>query len=357
MNLDDLELFRKIDADHMIGYINALPDQLRDAWAHGGTLEMPAAMGKVERAAICGMGGSGIGGELLAALVEDTCPAPITVIRGYDLPAWATGPSTLVVTVSHSGGTEETLSAAKQAVERKTKLLAITTGGELADIADAGGGTVWKYTYPSLPRAAIGWLYGMLLAAFSQMGLAPDLDASVKEAVERMERTRDTFVPETIAARNPPKRYAGQLVDCLPMIWGAGLLAPVARRWKTQINENSKSAAVFDLLPELDHNTVVGIESPSEMLRKHQFQIIQLLSPKYDHPRVTLRHQMTLELFREQGIITDTVKARGDSRLAQQMSLVQFGDYVSYYLAMAYQVDPTPIGPIMMLKEKMAQAG
>ncbi len=143
----------------------------------------------------------------------------------------------------------------------------------------------------------------------------------------------------------------------MPVIWGAGLLAPVAQRWKTQINENAKSAAIFDVLPELDHNSVVGIEAPEEELRKHKFQVIQLLSPKYDHPRVALRHQITLELYREQGIITDTVKARGDSRLAQQMSLVQFGDYVSYYLAMAYQVDPTPIGPIAVLKQKMAEAG
>jgi glucose/mannose-6-phosphate isomerase len=142
----------------------------------------------------------------------------------------------------------------------------------------------------------------------------------------------------------------------MPVIWGAGLLAPVARRWKTQINENAKSGAIFDLLPELDHNSVVGIDAPEEELRKHKFQVIQLLS-KYDHPRVALRHQITLELYREQGIITDMVKARGESRLAQQMSLVQFGDYVSYYLAMAYEVDPTPIGPIVALKEKMAQAG
>jgi glucose/mannose-6-phosphate isomerase len=357
MNLDDLEMFRRIDADNMIGHIHALPDQLRDAWAHGAGQPLPDDMGTVARVALCGMGGSAIGGEMLAALVEDTCPVPIRVNRSYELPAWADGPSTLVVTLSHSGGTEETLSCAQQAITRKTKLLAITTGGELAVRVEAAGGTVWRYGYESQPRAAIGWLYGLLLAAFSRMGLAPDLNADVAEAAERMERSRASFVPETLAARNPPKRYAGQLVDCIPVIWGAGLLAPVARRWKTQINENAKSSAFFELLPELDHNAVVGIATPAEILRKHQFQVIQLLSARYDHPRVALRHQMTLELFREQGIITDTVKARGESRLAQQMSLVQFGDYVSYYLAMAYEIDPTPIGPIVALKAKMAAAG
>jgi len=357
MNLDDLELFRRLDADHLIDLINGLPEQLEAAWALGQTLALPADMGKVERVAICGMGGSAISGEMLAALLEDSCPAPIMVVRDYTLPAWAAGPSTLVVALSHSGMTEETLSAAAQAIERGAKLLAITTGGDLASMVEAAGGTVWRYQFAGMPRAALGWIYGLLLAAFSRMGLAPDLAADVAESVERMWRAQEQFVPEKIAALNPPKRYAGQLVDCIPVIWGAGLLAPVARRWKTQINENAKSSAFFDLLPELDHNTVVGIESPTEILRKHKYQIIQLLSPRYDHPRVALRHQMTLELFREQAIITDTVKARGESRLANQMSLVQFGDYVSYYLAMAYEVDPSPIGPIMMLKEKMGSSG
>ena len=356
MNLDDLEMFRRVDSGDMIGHINALPAQLGDAWDHGQKQALPADFSGIERVAICGMGGSAISGEMLAALVEDTCRVPITVIRDYTLPAWAQGPSTLVVAMSHSGGTEETLSAASEAIQRKTRLLAITSGGELEQIVEAGGGTVWQFTYKSQPRAAMGWLYGMLLAAFCRMGLAADLSHDVAEAVETMVQAKERFMPETIAARNPPKRYAGQLVDCLPVIWGAGLLAPVARRWKTQINENAKSSAFFDLLPELDHNSVVGIDAPEEELRRHKFQVIQLLSPRYDHPRVALRHHITLELFREQGIITDMVKARGQSRLAQQMSLVQFGDYVSFYLAMAYEVDPTPIGPIVTLKEKMAKA-
>ncbi len=356
MNLDDLALLQRLDPQNMIGYIQALPDQLAEAWEAGQHFNLPGHPDKVERVAICGMGGSAISGELLATLVEDSCRVPISVVRDYTLPAWAEGPSTLVVALSHSGGTEETLTAARQAVERKTQLVAITTGGELADLVEAAGGVVWKYSYPSLPRAAVGWLYGLLLAGFSRLKLAPDLSADVAEAVERMRNSREAFAPQTLAARNAPKRYAGQLMDCIPVIWGAGLLAPVARRWKTQINENAKSSAFFEVLPELDHNTVVGISTPDELLRKHKFQIIQLLSPKYDHPRNAIRHQATLELFREQGIITDTVRGRGESRLAQQMSLVQFGDYVSYYLAMAYAVDPTPIEPITMLKDKLAQA-
>jgi glucose/mannose-6-phosphate isomerase len=341
----------------MIDLINDLPDQLRDAWTHGKSQKMAWRAGDISRVVICGMGGSAISGDMLAALVEDNCPTPIMVVRDYILPAWANGASTLVVCLSHSGSTEETLSCARLAIQQGAKLLAITTGGELARLtSEYANGVVWDYQYDAMPRAATGWLYGMLLSAFSRIGLAGDLEADVQEAITAMEKYREQWRPEVMAAKNPPKRYAGQLVDCIPVIWGSGILAPVARRWKTQINENSKSPAYFELFPELNHNTVVGIDHPQEMLRRHKFQIIQLYSQRYDHPRNLLRHQATTEIFREQAIITDSVKARGESKLAQQMTTVQFGDYVSYYLAMAYEVDPTPIGPIVMLKDMMAKA-
>jgi glucose/mannose-6-phosphate isomerase len=354
MFLDDLDAFNRIDVDHMIGHINALPDQLADAWAHGQMLPLPFTKDGITQVVIAGMGGSAISGELFAALAAETCPVPVMVCRDYDLPACATGAATLVIAMSYSGATEETLSVAQQALERGTKLLAICTGGMLAEIATEAGMPVWIFSYPSPPRAALGWMYGLLLAAMSRIGLADDLAADVAETVEGLRRHRESLRPEQIAAHNPGKRYAGQLVDCIPLIWGAGIMAPVARRWKSQINENAKSSAFFDVLPELDHNTIVGITTPEELFRRHKYQIIQLLAPKYDHPRVAMRHQITLDLLREQGVITDTVKGRGNSRLAEQMSLVQFGDYVSYYLAMAYQIDPTPIGILTRLKEMMA---
>jgi glucose/mannose-6-phosphate isomerase len=153
---------------------------------------------------------------------------------------------------------------------------------------------------------------------------------------------------------NKAKRIAGQLVGRIPVIWaGAGLLAPVARRWMTQINENSKSAAYFELMPELNHNTVVGIEEPKTFIDR--VAVIQLMSRTYDHPRVTIRHKTTHKLYLQNGLLTEMLYAHGNSRLAQQMNLVQFGDYVSYYLAMAYSIDPTPIGPIDALKAALAK--
>ncbi len=355
MNLDDRNLIEQIDAGNMLSHIDALPGQLSTAWKHGHLLELPGPLADVQQVAICGMGGSAISGDLLSALVSGSCHVPFTITRAYDLPTYIIGAETLVIALSHSGSTEETLSAARQAAERGTRLLAITTGGELAKLVQAAGGVVWTYQYHAQPRATIGWLYGLLLAAASRLSLVDDLSAEVEEAVEVLERGRAVLGADSSAAQNPAKRLAGQLVGRIPVIWGAGLLAPVANRWKTQINENAKAAAYFETLPELNHNTVVGLEYPETLARSVVF--VTLRSEKYDHPRVAIRQKVTHQLLLQAGIMADEVRAQGESRLAQQMSLVQFGDYVSFYLAMAGGVDPTPILSIDWLKAQLAQAG
>ncbi len=355
MNLDDVERFRQIDASDMLGYIDALPDQLAQAWEHAHRLDLPPEFARVRQVVLCGMGGSAISGDLLAALVRDTCRVPVIVNREYDLPAYVVGAEALIITLSHSGGTEETIAAARQGIERGGRLLAITTGGALAPLVEEAGGTVWRYDYRSQPRAALGWLYGLLLGAFSRLGLAEGLPGEVQETVALLERGREVLGAHKPAALNPAKRTAGQMVGRIPIFWGAGLLAPVARRWKTQFNENSKSAAYYEELPELDHNSVVGLDFPEQLMSK--IAIIELVSERYDHPRVALRQRASYDLLLQAGIMADRVEARGESRLAQQMSLIQFGDYMSYYVAMAYGVDPTPVENIRWLKEQLAQAG
>jgi glucose/mannose-6-phosphate isomerase len=154
--------------------------------------------------------------------------------------------------------------------------------------------------------------------------------------------------------KNPAKRLAGQLMGRVPVIHGAGILSPAARRWKTQLNENAKTVAQWEEMPELNHNTVEGLEFPPPLMTK--IAVVFLRSPRFDPPRVALRFDLTQTLYLQQGLAPDTVKARGQSPLAQVMSAVQFGDYVSFYLAMAYGVNPTPVPAITRLKEKLAAA-
>jgi glucose/mannose-6-phosphate isomerase len=356
MFLDDTD-YAALDPQDMIQHIDALPDQFADAWASGGAQTLPADWTGFRQIVIAGMGGSAISGDLLAALIEPTAQIPVRVVRGYDLPPYLTGPETLLIALSFSGTTEETLSATQAAIARGVPVLAITTGGDLAPLAADAGGVVWPIDYSSQPRAALGWLYGLTLAAAAKLGLAPaDIAAQIDESLALMRRMRDLLTVASPTSRNPGKRVAGQMMDRIPVIWASGLLLPVARRWKTQFNENAKTGAYYEDMPELNHNSVVGILAPGELIDRHKVQIVQLTSAEYDHPRVTIRHEATTMLLRQAGLICEVVKARGESRLAQQMNLIQFGDYVSYYLAASYGVDPTPIEPIMMLKEMLAKA-
>lgn len=355
MFLDDVD-YAMLDPDNMRGHIDALPDQLEKAWSRARSLQLPDTFREVKRVVITGMGDSIIAADLFTALAEPTCLTPIILNRDYNLPAFAAGSDTLIIAMSYSGMTEETLSATQHAIERGTQLLAITTGGMLLQQVAGANGTVWQIDYVSQPRAALGWLYGLLLGVAQQLNWMGDLDADVTEAVERLRRDREVWKAETLTNRNSAKRVAGQFVDRIPVIWGGGFLAPVARRWKTQFNANAKTAAFYEIMPEVNHNAIVGIAAPEELINRHKIQIVQLVSAQYDHPRVFLRHESTDDMLREAGIISEMVKARGDGRLTQQMNLVQFGDYVSFFLAMANQVDPTPIVPIDRLKQKMAEA-
>lgn len=347
--LDDLERFRSLDPQGMLAEIDGLPDQLQTAWNLGQKQPLADISG-VRQVIIAGMGGSAIGGDLLAAYAESSCAVPIAVWRGYDLPAYADAPTTLVVASSHSGDTEETLSAFVRGAETGVQRLAVTTGGELAHQADAQGIPVWRFEHSGQPRAAVGFSFGLLLAALARLGLIPDPEDEIVDAVEAMREQQTNLLAEMPVVQNPAKRMAGQLMDRWPTIIGAGLLAPVARRWRTQIAELAKAVAQFETLPEADHNMVAGVVNPESLFGS---TMVLFLRASLEHPRNLQRVDVTKEIFMVEGFNTDFVHAQGDTRLAQQWTTLHFGDYAAYYLAMAYGVDPTPVEAIEDLKARL----
>lgn len=352
MNLDNLTHFKQLDPSNMLAHIDGLPDQIEAAWARAQTLPLPD-LGGVTQVVLCGMGGSAIGGSLLAALTANECRVSCVVCRDYDLPAWAAGPHTLVIGSSHSGGTEETLSAFGQAVGRKTKFMAITTGGKIAEMCREAGGTVWTFDYKSQPRAAVGCSFALPLALFCRAGWIPDKAAELAAAAAAMREQQRSLRAESPVVRNPAKRMAGQFMDRHVLIFGAGVMGTVARRWKGQISENAKAWAQYEELPEMDHNSVVGLENPEALITKC---MAVFLESDFDHPRSKIRSSVTRELFMTAGFNTDVIRGVGPSPLAQMLTCLHYGDYVSYYLAMAYGADPTPIGAINVLKERLAKA-
>ena len=246
---------------------------------------------------------------------------------------------------------EETLAAFGEAQTRGAQTLAITTGGRLAEMA----AHVVEFAYASQPRAALGYSFTVLLGVLAQIGLlAGDSDAGMQEAIQVMRDLQPEIAAGVPLADNPAKQLARHLHARLPVIYGAGFLAAVANRWKTQVNENAKHWAFFEVLPELHHNAVVGLGIPAAI--RDQALVVMLRSA-LDHARVQTRWQVTQDLLEREQVAYQVLWGRGESRLAQMFSLIHFGDYVSFYLAMLNQVDPTPVETIAFLKQRLAAAG
>jgi len=349
MNLDDLDAFRRLDPQDMLAHIDGLPDQLARAWEIGQTASLPSWRG-ISQVIVCGMGGSAIGADLLSAFAAPQASVPIQVWRNYDLPAWASGETTLVIASSHSGNTEETLSSFDQARQRQARLLAISTGGELERRAAAAGVPHWRFEHRGQPRAAVGFSFGLLLAALARLRLVSVEPGAVAEAAGAMRVQAERLRGDVPVVHNPAKRMAGQFVGRWPTILGAEILAPVARRWRTQIGELAKAVAQFEELPEADHNMVAGVVNPEALFGQ---TMVVFLQASHIHPRNRLRVEVTRETLMLEGFNTDVVEAAGESRLAQQWTCLHFGDYTAYYLAMAYGVDPTPVEAIEGFKVRL----
>lgn len=351
-NLDDVAAMQALDPEGMLHHIRKLPAQCREAWGNLTAWGLPESHRRANALLIAGMGGSAIGGDLLRTWAEPLSPIPITVSRNYRLPAWV-GESTLVVASSHSGATEETLAAFQDALDRGAAVVALTTGGRLASEAEESGVPLVLMRYQSVPRAALGASFVSLLRIAHQAGLVPDPEADLREAISEMENLRSDVGEDVPEAQNPAKRLARELYGRPVVAYGAEHLREVARRWKGQINENAKAWAFYEEMPEMNHNSVMAYESQPALNRL--IEVIFLVSSE-NHPRNQIRFQATAELLERHGIAYHEVRARGHSRLAQMLTALYFGDYVSFYLAMLYGKDPTHIGTIGDIKEILARS-
>jgi len=276
---------------------------------------------------------------------------PIVTNRDYTAPAFVNA-ETLIIASSYSGNTEETLAAFDEASKRGASLLAITTGGQLAQRARELRVPLLTFRYQSQPRAALGYSLVSLIGVVQKLGFIGDKSDDLEEAIAVMESLQEEIGETTPVTENPAKQLAKRLCGRLPVIYGSGYLAEVAHRWTTQLNENAESWSFFEQLPELNHNAVVGYQFPKELAEK---VVVVMLTSSLDHPRNKVRSQVTQEVLARQGVACEVVSARGESPLVQMLSAIHFGDYVSYYLALLYEIDPTPVKVIDYLKERLAQ--
>ncbi len=351
--LDIPERFAELDPNRMIDRIAELPQQCEDSWKIAQRLELPEHYRQVDKVLILGLGGSGIGADLLRTLVANESRVPVIAHRDYMLPAYVDA-RTLVIASSYSGGTEETLMGFDQAVERGACVVSVTTGGKLAAKTREQGLPLYTYDYPAQPRAVVGYSLIALLGIMQRLSLVEDKAADITEANSVMRAWQREISPDVPLSQNAAKILASKLYRKVPVVYGGEHLSEVARRWKGQFNENSKSWSFFDTLPELNHNSVVGFPNPPDL--PADVHVI-LLSGAGNHPRVLLRVDITRQLLVDHGFSTDVVQARGESLLAQTLSSVHFGDYVSYYLAMLNHADPWAVGNIDFVKARLSQVG
>jgi glucose/mannose-6-phosphate isomerase len=351
MDLNDHTSFQNIDRQNYLSEIENLPNQLENAFQLGLSLNLPEWRG-FQRVLIAGMGGSAIGADLLSAYATPLLSIPIIVQRNYSLPAWAKGPETLVVASSHSGNTEETLAAFELARKSDCRILSLSTGGKLAEAARAADVPLWIFEHRGQPRAAVGYSFGLLLALFTRLGLIPNPADELSDAITAMRKQQNSLQAEVPVVHNPAKREAGQLMGRWVIVFGSDILEPVARRWKTQVNELAKAIAQFESLPEADHNALAGLMQPEQTL--HAIMALFLRAASY-HPRNLLRTELTKQAYMLEGLNTDFYDAQGNTSLAQQWTTLHFGDYVAYYLAMLYEIDPTPIEALEGFKQQLKE--
>jgi len=334
--------------------LESFPAQCQEAWRQALALELPTHYRSVDRVAILGTGGSAIGGELLADLASLEAGPSIEVCRGYDLPSYI-GKGTLVIASSNSGNTEETLSTFHQALSRGCKAIAVTSGGALLEEAQKSNVPVLTVKYRGEPRCALGYSFLVPLAVLTRLGLLSDKTKDVASSVGDLSRAVKECLGRFVSAEeNVAQKLAAQLIGRLPVIYGAGIFRGAAHRWKTQLNENAKTWAMWDTLPDANHNSVVGY-SRSEAIR--DLSIVLLLKPGYIHKRLALRYAATGELLASQGVEYKTIDGMGSTPLGQILTTTLLGDFISYYLALLQGVDPSPVGPIEFIKTRLAKSG
>jgi glucose/mannose-6-phosphate isomerase len=344
--LDDPAELSRRDPGDMLGEVASAGGQARVALraAQAATLVGPMP----EVVVVAGMGGSGIAGDVLAALAFTGSPVPVLPVKGDRLPAYV-GPGTLLVATSYSGNTAETLSAVEQGVAAGARLVAVSSGGALAELASSRGAPVVTIDGGRMPRAALWSLVVPVALAAEAVGVVPPLTDQVSAAADTLDEEAAALGPVVETAANPAKQAALRLLGRLPVVWGSGQLGAVAAtRFRAQCNENAKTSVVSGPIPEVDHNEVMGLEGGLGPDR----ELVLLRDEPGEHDRDPRRIDAVLKAL---GVADPVLRAAGTGPdLARLARLTAFADFTSTYLGIARGVDPTPIRTLDQVKAALA---
>lgn len=354
LDLDDVQKMTEIDSQDVLGAVERFPDQCREAWTIGSAATgLPAGDG-IGQVVVLGMGGSGVSGDVVQVVLEPEANVPISVLKSYGpLPGWV-GPSTLVLAVSYSGSTEETLAAAESAVSAGARVVAVSSGGPLAALARDNGVAHVAIPGGLQPRASLGYLALPLLAIMQRLGLTRSLDADVEEATRVLDDLARRCHRSVPATENPAKEVAGRLAGRIPIVYGGhGVAALAAMRFKCDLNEYGKVPAFWNAFPELNHNEIVGWTGLTDITRANA--VIVLLRDAIEHQRIALRAEITRDLIAGAAADVVELRATGGSTLARLLSLILVTQLAAIYVGLARGIDPGPVEVIERLKSELAQ--
>ena len=336
-----------LDSVGMFDLAAALPEQVAAAAAQGAQLETLPDHDAIEHVVVLGMGGSGIAGDVVQAIAAPFMAVPVTVVKGYEAPSFV-NEGTLCFAVSFSGNTEETIEAAQAAAAAGARMVVLSNGGQLADLAAAWDAPHVQLPEIPMPRAGIGAVGIPPLLVLERVGLFPGAAQYVADAVEQLQRRRDQLIVDGSSAH----RLAEQIGRTIPITYGADIGEVAAYRFKCQVNENAKSPAFSGALPEMCHNEICGWGQHGDVTR--QLMTVVRFRHDFEHPQVARRFDLTADVLDEVVHAVADVRAEGEGALAQLFDLVLQGDFVSLHLAALAGVDPGPIPVLEDLKAALA---
>lgn len=347
--LENVDKIRSLDPQNMYNHIFDFPQQLARALNIGISWNIDKNYFlDIKNIVVVGMGGSAIGGDLARSFLNSKLEIPFHICRHYKLPEFVDDES-LVIASSYSGNTEETLSAIDDALDRKAMIAAISTGGMLADVCKINDIPMATLSAGMQPRAALGYSFVPILVLLEKVGLIPGMADEVKHTIEKLKDYREDYIESSTIKGNLAKTLATKLQGKIVVIYsGPTLTDTVGVRWKGQICENSKALAFANQFAEFNHNELVGW---SDLMRQYadNFKVV-ILRDEGDHPQIKKRMDIVKPLIEDGGTEVIEIKSRGTSEMERMFSLIQIGDFVSYYMAILEKQDPTPVISIEMLK-------
>jgi len=341
--LDDRDAVKKVDAEDMLSAILAFPEHLIAGMESGNRVNIPYF--RPENIVACGMGGSAIAGEIVGAWLSERLSIPFETNRNYHIPSFVSK-NTLVLALSYSGNTYETINMVKEAFDKGSKVIGISSGGKLREIVEQENGYFIEIPSGLQPRAALGYLVAAMGSTMKSLKIY-DPDVEILSTSAHLKGLREKLTPSSRFDENEAKQVAARIVDSVPVIYSHGPYVSAANRWHTQINENSKMLAFYGALTEMDHNEIVGWNDRAE-----GFSAVFLRGD--EDAAVSKVIDFTEKVIGENGGRVVEVRAEGERSLERMFSLIYKGDFVSYYLAILRGTDPTPVDIISKLKKEIA---